>query len=139
MEFREMTKSDVEFVAKHSISRGVFGKMFRQTDFSWSLEHEGKILATGGIQLINPVAAWGWIDLTEYAQVRIFTVYRVIKEWMEKFCEDNKIKRLQAYIETDFPQAKRTVKHLGFEFESVMKNFMGDKDAHMYKRIFQWD
>lgn len=136
MNIREMTERDMEFMAEHSVSNGIFGKMPQRTDFSYALENDGKILAVGGIQFINPFTAWGWIDLTEYAQPRMITVYRVVKEWMEKICEAHKIRRLQAYIQTDFPQAKRTVQHLGFEFESKMSNFMGDKDAFMYRRFF---
>lgn len=135
MNFREMIQSDVDFVKDHSVSRGIFYKQPEVTDFSYTLEHEGEILGIGGIRLINPTTAWAWIDMTHYAGNHIIAVYRVIKEWMDILCKEKGIKRLQAYIEMDFPEAIRMVRHLGFKEESVMKNFMGDKDAFMFVRI----
>ncbi len=129
-----MTNSDIEFVKDNSISRGIFHKQPEVTDYSYTLEH-GNILGVGGIRMINLTTAWAWIDLTHYSGEHIIKVYRVIKEWMDIVTREKGIKRLQVYIEPDFPEALRTVQHLGFEFESVMENFMGDKDAWMYVRF----
>ncbi len=137
MNFRELKQSDIDFVADHSVSRGILSKQPEIIDFSYTLEHEGEILGIGGIRLINETTAWGWLDLTTYAGNHITTVYRVIKEWMEIICKEKGIKRLQAYIEMDFPEAVRTVKHLGFEQESIMKNFVGNKDAYMYVKFME--
>ena len=60
--------------------------------------------------------------------------FRVIREGIDQFCKNQNIRRLQAYVECDFPQAIRMVQHLGFEKESIMKNFMGNNDAFMYVR-----
>jgi RimJ/RimL family protein N-acetyltransferase len=136
MEFRETTQEDLDFMANNSVSRGIQKHCPEQADFMYTLEHESKPLGVGGFRLINLTTAWAWVDLSHLAGHHTIVCYRVIREWMEKFVEDHKIKRLQAYIEMDFEVAIRMAEHLGFKYESTMEGFMGDKDAFMYKRIF---
>lgn len=135
MIFRETTQEDIDFVANNSISRSVFKNQPKKTDFRYTLEHEGKILGIGGFRLINAITAWCWVDITNCVGSNNRAAYRVMKEWIDIFAKDHNIKRLQAYVECDFPGAVRMVRHLGFRWESDMKNFMGDKDAFMYVRI----
>lgn len=136
MKFRETTQEDLDFVAEHSVSRGIMKGQPKRIDFCCTLEHEGKVLGIGGIRLVNLTTAWAWVDITEYAQKHMILSYRVIKEWMAKIVQEKGIKRLQAYIEPDFPEAIRMAKHLGFHKESIMENFLPNGDALMYKRIF---
>ncbi len=135
MIFRETTQEDLDFVADHSVSRGVQKFCPDQTVFTYTLEHEGKPLGIGGYNLINVSTAWAWVNLTDESGKYIKTCYRVIKEWTDKFILEHKIKRLQVYVECDFIEAIRLARHLGFEKESVMKNFVGDKDAFLFVRI----
>ncbi len=135
MEFRETTTEDLVFVANHSVSRGLQKQQPEQIDYCYTLEHEGKVLGVGGFRLINLTTAWCWTDWSDLTEGHIITVYRIVKEWIDLFAKEHNLKRLQAYVECDFPEAERMVKHLGFKWESNMKNFMGDKDASMYVRI----
>lgn len=136
MKLRESTQSDYEYMADHSVSRGILKSQPQQTEFNYTLEHEGKLMGIGGIRLINLTTAWCWIDMTADAGTHIIVVYRTIKEWMENLVEEKGIKRLQAYIELDFVEAIRMIKHLGFHKESNLEKFIGDRDALLYKRIF---
>ena len=135
MIFREMLQSDIDFVKDHSVSRGILGKQPERTDYCYALEHEGKILGIGGIRLINMTTAWAWVDITDCAGEHIIVGYRVIKEWMDILTKEKGIRRLQAYIDPDFPEAVRMIEHLGFEYEFTMKDFLPNGDAYMYKRI----
>lgn len=135
MNFRETTQSDIDFVAEHSVSRGIFKRQPEQIDFCYTLEHEGKPLGIGGFRLINMTTAWVWTDWTSLAQNHLVIAYRTIKEWIDIFAKEHGIKRLQAYIEVDFPEAVRLVEHLGFYRESTMKNFVDDKDAFLYAKV----
>ena len=136
MNFRETTQEDLDFVSNHSVSRGILKRQPECIDYCFTLEHEGKPLGIGGFRLINTTTAWVWCDLTDCAGSHIIVCYRVLKEWMDIFVKEHGIKRLQAYVELDFPEAIRMVQHLGFEKESIMKSFVGDKDASLYVRIF---
>ena len=135
MELREATQEDLDYMSNHSVSRGIQKKMPERVDYVYALEHEGVPLMIGGFGLINKHTAWCWVDLSDTAGGHIHTAYRVIKEWIDKFIEEHKLTRIQSYVECDFPEAIRTVEHLGFTKESIMKNFMGDKDAYLYIRI----
>ena len=135
MNFRETTQEDLDFVANHSVSRGIAKYQPECIDYCYTLEHEGKPLGIGGFRLINLTTAWCWFDLTDLAGSHIIVVYRTIKEWMNIFVKEHNIKRLQAYIECDFPEAIRTAEHLGFRWESDMPNFVNDKTAYMYVRM----
>lgn len=136
MKFREMIQSDIDFVANNSISRGMFSKQPEVIDYSYCLEHEGNILAIGGIRLITPTVAWLWIDLTHYAASHTLTVYRVLKEYLDIVTKNNGIKRGQAYVEADFEEAIRLVAHLGFHRESTMEKFVNEKPAYLYVKFF---
>lgn len=136
MKFREMTDSDVAFVANNSISRGIFHKQPETTDYSYCLEHEGKILGIGGVRLITPTVAWLWIDATYYMREYVLTSYKVIREWIEILAKDKGIKRGQAYVDCSFPEAIRLVEHLGLHRESTMEKFIGDEPAYLYVKFF---
>ena len=135
MKFRETTQEDLDFVANHSVSRGILKRQPERIDYCYTLEHEGEPLGIGGFRLINLTTAWCWLDMTDRAGSHIIPAYRVIKERIDIFVKEHGIKRLQAYVELDFPEAIRMVQHLGFEKESIMKSFVGDKDASLYARI----
>ena len=133
MEFREATQDDFDFVADHSISRGKPNPSC--IDYVYTLEHEGKPLGIGGFKLMNHDTAWCWFNLTDLAGSHIRTVYRTIKEWMDVFVKDHGLTRLQATVECDFDVAIRTVQHLGFKKESIMKRYVDGRDAFMYVRL----
>ena len=137
MIFRETTAEDIEFVANNSVSRGILKHQPGKVEFTYTLEHKGKPLGIGGFQLINQTTAWAWTDWTHLSGNCIIECYRTVKEWMEIFVKEHEIKRLQAYIEADFPEAVRMAEHLGFVYESTMFNFVGDKSAYMFVRFFE--
>ena len=136
MIFREMTQADIEFMKTESLGRGILAKQPEVTDYTFTLEHEGKILGIGGIRMILPTTAWCWVDITKYAKGHYVLGYRVIKEWMEHLAKEHGIKRLQAYVEPDFPEGINMVQHLGFERESILEKFLPDgRDAYLYVRF----
>jgi RimJ/RimL family protein N-acetyltransferase len=136
MKLREMTTEDMEYMKDNSVSRGILKHQPECLEFCYSLEHEGNLLCIGGIRLINTCTAWCWLDLSHHAGKEMRTVYRIIKEWILEIVKEKGIKRLQAYVELDFPEAIRMVQHLGFEKEGILKDFLPSGDASMYVRIF---
>lgn len=136
MKLRDITQEDIEYLKEHSASRGILKNQPPLIEFCYALEHEGRLMGIGGIRLINTTTAWCWIDATPEAKNHIIRVYRIIRDWMQILVEQHKLKRLQAYIEPDFPEAIRMAQHLGFKKESIMKNFLPDGDALMYVRLY---
>lgn len=136
MEFRELTQEDIEAVKNDSISRGILSKQPEVIDYSYCLKHEGKIIGIGGFRLINMTTMWAWTDWTHFAGKHITVAYRTVKEYLDIFAKEHKIKRAQCYVEADFEEAIRMARHLGFDYESTMSNFVGDKPAYMFVRYF---
>jgi hypothetical protein len=147
MNFRIGTAEDLELMATLSINKKCDRKLQEVIDHFYTLEHNGEILGVGGFRMIVPTCAWCWVDFSEYGVHHIRETYRVTKEWIEGhrdkktgewvkgWVEKMDVKRLQAFVR-DSDKEKRLVQHLGFEQESIMKNFYGDDDAIMYVRIF---
>ena len=139
MNFRKTTEEDLEFCAKHGVSGGTFGDKGEEIAHSVTLEHDGEILFVGGILKITDCTAWGYVELTTYAMNHIYTVYRVVKEYLEILCKEHGIIRLQAWVETGIPERELFVEHLDFSPEgNMMKHFLGyGKPAQLYVRYFE--
>ena len=134
MQLREATQADLEYMADHSISRGQ--KEFPVSiDIISCLEHEGVILYVGGVKLMTPTVAWCWMDLSVESMEHLYSGYRILTEWLGKIIETHKLIRLMAAVECNFPQAIRTIEHLGFERESIMKNWVDGRPAFLYVRL----
>ena len=135
MKFREAIQSDIEYMADHTVSRGCFKDQPEMLDYVYTLEHEGKILAVGGMKLVNPTVAWAWVDLSDNSKDNIRTVYRTMKEWLDTMMKDHGIHRLMAAVECDFEDAVRTAEHLGFSKEFKMSSWKDGKPAYMYVKL----
>jgi len=136
MMVREMTHADLEYMKEHSINPKLPQGM--AVNYMFALEHEGELMLICGFRSIVPETAWAWLDLTESAPKYMITIYRFMKNLMQDFAEDNGIHRYQAFVR-DIPEHIRLVEHLGFELESLMKEFYGNEDAFMYRKLIQWD
>lgn len=134
MRFRDADLNDIQYFAEHSTNKTVDRNAPERVDYVYVLEDDVPI-GMGGFSQIVPSTYWCFIDLAPEAGERLLTAYRCIKEWMELFVEKMNVRRLQAFVR-DVPSHVRLVEHLGFEKESVMKNFYGNEDAFMYRRIF---
>lgn len=134
--FRELKQEDIDAVKNDSISRGILSKQPESIDFGYTLEHEGKVLGIGGFRLINMTTIWCWTDWTHFAREHTITAYRTVREYIDIFAKEHKIKRAQAYVECSFPEAIRMVEHLGFHRESVMPNFVENESAYLYVKFF---
>jgi len=132
---RESIQSDLDYMAEHTMSRGVQKSCPEQISYMYTLEDDGVPLGMGGFRLINKYTSWCWVDFSPVGHKNVILSYRTIKEKINEFCKEHKIKRLQAYVECDFPEAIRLAEHLGFSQESTMSNFAGNRDAYMYVRI----
>lgn len=142
MEFRTMKASDVPVIQGHTISHGIIDPEPDILYEAFALEDDGHLLGAGGFRMIVPGTAWAWVDLTVYALARVKTCYRVISEWVDELARIHRIHRMQAYVDLEFKEAVRLVEHLGFTRESIMYDFLGDKPAGLYIKIYevsQWE
>jgi len=135
MEFRRATEADRRAVAEKSASRGCFGREPDIIDQVYALEHEGKVLAVGGLKIMNPTSAFCWMDLaTEAKQHHMVFLYRLLRDFIDGVMEEHKIRRLMAVVEADFEEGIRLAEHLGFLQEFLMDDWIDGKAAWMYVR-----
>lgn len=140
MEFRQATDEDLKYVSEHSLYPPTGKDQSDFCDYSYVLDHGKYILGAGGFQPITSTTAWAWIELTEYVGSHLVPTVRVINEYMEIFCKNHHIRRLQAWVAKDFPEGLRTARHFNFEEEYMMKDFLGKgKDAIMFVKYFDGD
>lgn len=135
MEFRQTTQNDLDYMVNHSINQRVDRKKLDQIDYTYTLEHNGVPFMVGGFRMVTATVAWCWVDLSDESRKHIIPLYRVIKEWITIFAKNHNIKRLQAFVRTNYTEGIRLIEHLGFEKESTMEKFFGNDDAFMYKRL----
>jgi hypothetical protein len=139
MIFRQGTLADVAEVNKTSISHGLKENDCAEEVCSctrlWTLEHEGKVLAVGGLKFIVPGTAWIWMNWSSESLKHIKTVYIITREWLVECMKVNDLRRVQAAVRSDFEEGKRMVEHLGFEYESYMLKFFPDCDAELFVKF----
>lgn len=136
MQLREATQADLEYMTGASISRGQ-KELPVCIDLTYCMENDGVILGIGGMKLMTPSVAWCWMDWSPHAMEHLYSGYRMLTEWLDTMIATHKIKRLMAAVECDFHQAIRTVEHLGFERESIMKNWTEHRPAFLYVRLME--
>ena len=128
MLFRETTQDDLDFMdaaTKHP----------KCIDYMYTLEHEDVPIMIGGFRLITNTTAWCWCELADGIEKHLVTAYRLIRDWIDEFAKAHGIRRMQAAIRTDKPEAARLVGHLHFKFESIMDKFFDDEDGLLFVRI----
>lgn len=137
MEFRQSTEDDLKFAAEHSLYEPSGKEKMDTVDFVYTLDHGDYILGIGGFRMITDTTAWAWIELTEFVGKHLVPTVRVVSEYMEIFCKNHGIRRLQAWVNKEFAEGIRTTRHFGFEEEYMMKDFLGKgKDAIMFVKYF---
>jgi len=138
-EFRVMTDSDYETLMAHTLYDQQKENPNSPYFETFAYEHHGELFGCGGFQMITETTAWCWVCLTDLIGNRFVPAYRVIREFLEQWCKDHGIIRLQAWVKQDFPEGHRLVNHLGFQPEGyLMKDFCGKGvDAQLYVRFFE--
>lgn len=98
----------------------------------WCGEHNGKIVAMGGIVPIWEGRGQAWMLIANVAGVRMTHVHKAVLNALVK----SKCTRIEATVDIGFKQGVRWMKMLGFELESYMKAYRPDGgDMLMFARI----
>ena len=135
MQMRTATAADLLSMGERSVSRGCLGDIPDTTDYVYALEHDGELLAVGGIHQMNPTCAWAWLDLAARALENQVILLRIIRDYIDDLMTKRGLTRLMAAVEEDFAEAIRFAEWLGFERESRMPKWHGDKAAYLYVRL----
>lgn len=150
-----MDKYWVEFEAAHARkiieSNGRDQEAWCDADFSdhWCKSMEGRIWAYTLMVDDIPVACvglilqdWGkaeaWVLFSDSFKDHILTIYRIIKVGLKMAFSEKNLSRIQATIDTSYPETVRWIESLGFEYEGRLKKY-GPPPQHsdflMYARV----
>lgn len=62
---------------------------------------------------------------------------KVVRQYIEFFCKEDNIHRLEAYTRVDYPEGHKWLQALGFERENLLTAYGPDKaDYYLYRRLF---
>ena len=97
-----------------------------------------KIIGCAGILPVWSGVGHAWVVLgSDYKKHRIW-LHKQVKDMFFKIAVGMKFRRVQANVQCDFYDAVRWIEALGFEGESIMKEYGPDgKDHYMYARVFK--
>jgi hypothetical protein len=106
---------------------------------AFSLMHDGKILAIGGIYDLWPGVGEAFSIMSDTAFNYSKSLYQHFKINLDFGVNYKKYTRVQSIVKVGFDAGVRFIEHLGFEREGRMEKWGPDgSDYYMYKRIMQW-
>lgn len=141
MKFRKPTQEDFDYAVANAYEGAVKNYPYQRVpdDNCYAIEYGGELVGVGGIVLHWPGVAEFWLILTEQCSkdgIHAVMALSAIKEKVEYLIETNNIKRAQATVRTDFPEAIKMIEYLGFKCEGLMECYCPDgHDVFRYARI----
>jgi RimJ/RimL family protein N-acetyltransferase len=137
MIFREMTQADLDYMAIHGVKEKDRKIHAGQSEYNYALADGDVTLGIAGFRIINDFTAWVWMIPGDEWTQHLAVAFRLLSEWIETFCADFGIRRLEAFVEIGFNEGIRLVEHLGFIEDGIMKNFYGDLPGLRFVRLFE--
>lgn len=141
MKFRKATQEDLDYVKADPFEGSVKDYPYMQVpdENCYTAVFEGKIVGVGGLVIHWEGMAEVWLILTNACKKDDFhgiVALEAIRKKMNKLLKTNKIRRAQATVRTDFPQAIRMIEFFGFKWEGLLEKYCPDGgNAHRYARI----
>ena len=143
MQFRETTQEDLDYVSQNPFEGAVKNYPYQEVPDSntYTAIFEGLIVGVGGLVIHWEGVAEVWLMLTDNCKKDGFhgvIALTAIKDKMEELIKINNIRRAQATVRIDFPQAIKMIEFFGFKNETpnAMEQYCPDKgDAYRYSRI----
>jgi RimJ/RimL family protein N-acetyltransferase len=99
----------------------------------WSGAVGGEIIGSAGLIKVHDYRAIAWAMLSNEAPKHFKSIHKAAKA----FFSDQPFKRVEAYIDEEFPAARRWIKALGFQLEKEhLRYFLPDgRSAALWARI----
>lgn len=143
MIFRETTQEDLEYVRQNPFEGAVKNYPYMQAPKNncYTVIFEDCIVGVGGLMVLWEGVGELWLMLTADCKKHGFygiIALSAIKDKMEELIENNNLRRAQATIRTDFPQAIKMIESFGFEREGLLKQYCPDKgNVYMYAKMIR--
>lgn len=140
MEIRPSTQIDIDHVQAHPYDATVKGYpvIHAPNENCWTYLVEGNIWAVGGYVVLFEGVGEIWVILIEdfLSIVSATTAIRTIRNQVAGFILEGNLRRIQARVRVDFPEAIKMIESLGFKREGLLKEYAPDKkDMYIYGRV----
>lgn len=122
MKIRRFVPADVQRIALQPAQAGVVippdsAAMLALTSEAYTGEVEGRVVAIVGAQRHNAHRAEGWALLAADLGANLLTVTRAVRGWLAQ----GRFPRVDITVATDFPEALRWARVLGFQQEGPQR------------------
>jgi len=104
-----------------------------ETTDIWVGEHEGKIIAMGGVVEIWNNRGEAWMLISKHAK---FSLMLSVHKEVANYLKRSNYRRIESTVDVGFKQGHRWMKMLGFELEGYLKAYRPDgKDMILFARV----
>lgn len=109
-----------------------YAHSIEQAGNAFSVLHEGRVIACGGLMEIWPGRAMIWAFMSKLAGPHMRTLHRAVLGYLHQA----NWQRIEAYAASEFPQGQRWLEMLGFKHEGTMRKFSHTgQDHELYSRV----
>jgi len=143
MIFRKATQADLDYVRSCPYEGPVkdFPYLECPDDNTITGIINNKIVGVAGVIILWEGVGLFWLILANDCKKNGFfgiMAISAIKSVFDELVEQNNLRRAQATVRPDFPEAIKMIEFLGFEWEGLLKQYFPDKtDAFMYGKIIE--
>ena len=111
-------------------------KLIAGHSVAYSFFVKDRFIFCGGVLIYRAGFGEAWILCSEDVALYPRTVFKLMREYLQKVINDHSLYRVQATVRCDWPQAQRFVMMFGFTPEGILRKYGTDKsDYKMYARI----
>ena len=141
MNFRKSTQEDLDFVKANPYEAAVKGYPYMEVpdDNTITTIYEGHVVAVGGLVVYWEGVGLFWLMLTADCKKWGFhgvLALDAIKDKVEYLIEKNNLRRAQATVKPDFPEAIKMIEFLGFKRDCLMECYCPDgSDSYLYSKV----
>lgn len=113
--------------------------IYEKAGLAWTVLAAGQVVASGGVLYYWKGVGEGWMLVTKRANNYPLAVVKMMRKGLEEAAREMKLRRIQATVKCEDPQALRLAKMLGFRVEGRMSKYGPDgKDYYMIGRVNGW-
>tara|TARA_R100000995_G_scaffold84740_1_gene64567 strand:- start:3012 stop:3458 length:447 start_codon:yes stop_codon:yes gene_type:complete len=112
---------------------------FAQPDMAFTFINHGHLIAISGIQPLWPGVGEAWLLASDKLDAHKISVSRICKRWMRKIADEQELHRVQAHMQTDWPELSRWARFLGMEYEGTIRQMTPNReDYDMFSWVREW-
>jgi GNAT superfamily N-acetyltransferase len=108
-----------------------YARTLEQSD-AWTGEEGGRVIGCAGVAEVWQGRGIAWALIAKDAGSRFVAIHRAVARYLSL----TSLRRVEAWVDVEFPEAHRWMEMLGFRREGRMARFTPDgRDADLYAKV----